>query len=139
MLVIVLLSHALVYFLMPRAYNYQQKKAFETDATALADKIISSALDKGVTLVIDFAAKWSANAAVSYDDFSFTVDLLKAEPSSPVSLDGKADFTIRADSTEDGLKILLAEESYGGADFFRVEKDRDTYLSKCKDLADRLA
>ena len=32
MLIIVLLSHALIYFLMPRAYNYQQEKALEADA-----------------------------------------------------------------------------------------------------------
>ena len=46
MLIIVLLSHALIYFLMPRAYNYQQEKALEADANTLADKIISATPDE---------------------------------------------------------------------------------------------
>ena len=122
MLIIVLLSHALIYFLMPRAYNYQQEKALEADANTLADKIISATPDERVTYVTDFAAKWSANAAIIYDDFSCSVDLLKAEPGAPPNSNGKSDFTIIADTTEDGLKISLAENPYGGADFFRVEQ-----------------
>lgn len=122
MLVIVLLSHALIYFLMPWAYNYQQEKALETDANTLADKIIAATPDERVTYVTDFAAKWNANAAVTYDDFSYSIDLLKLRTGTPPSSDGKTDFTIIADTTEDGVKISLAENPYGGADFFRVEQ-----------------
>lgn len=122
MLIIVLLSHALIYFLMPRAYNYQQEKMLEADANALADKIISATPDERVTYVTGFAAKWNSNVTITYDDFSFTVDLLKAEPGAPPNPNGKANFTIIADTTEDGLKISLAENPYGGADFFRVEQ-----------------
>lgn len=122
MLIIVLLSHALIYFLMPRAYNYQQEKALEADANALADKIISATPNERVTYVTDFAAKWSANAAITYDEFSCSVDLLKAEPGAPPNSNGKAEFTIIADATEDGLKISLAENPYGGADLFRIEQ-----------------
>ncbi|MEY8311405.1 HAMP domain-containing sensor histidine kinase [Oscillospiraceae bacterium 42-9] len=122
MLVIVLLSHVLIYFLMPWAYNYQQEKMLEADANVLADKIISATPDERVTYVTDFAAKWSANTTITYDDFSYNVDLLKAEPGSPPNSNGKANFTIIADATEDGLKISLAENPYGGADFFRVEQ-----------------
>lgn len=122
MLIIVLLSHALIYFLMPRAYNYQQEKALEADANTLADKIISATPDERVTYVTGFAAKWNANAAVIYDDFSYSVDLLKMEPGSPPNSNGKAEFTIIANATEDGLKVSLAENPYGGADFFRVEQ-----------------
>lgn len=79
MLVIVLLSHVLIYFLMPWAYNYQQEKALETDAKKLGS-------------------------------------------GAPPRSDGKTDFTIIADTTEDGVKISLAENPYGGADFFRMEQ-----------------
>lgn len=79
MLVIVLLSHVLIYFLMPWAYNYQQEKALETDAKKLGT-------------------------------------------GAPPCSDGKTDFTIVADTTEDGVKISLAENPCGGADFFRVEQ-----------------
>lgn len=122
MLVIVLLSHMLIYFLMPWAYNYQQEKMLEADANVLADKIISATPDERVTYVTDFAAKWNSNVTITYDDFSFTVDLLKAEPGAPPNSNGKSDFTIIADTTEDGLKITLANNPYGGADFFRVEQ-----------------
>lgn len=107
MLVIVLLSHMLIYFFMPWAYNYQQEKTLEADADALADKIISATPDERVTYVTDFAAKWNANVTITYDDFSFTVDLLKTEPGAPPNSNGKAEFTIIADATEDGLKSRL--------------------------------
>lgn len=122
MLVIVLLSHALIYFLMPWTYNYQQEKALETDANTLADKIIAAAPDERVTYVTDFAAKWNANAAVTYDDFSYSIDLLKLGTGTPLRSDDKTDSTIIADTTEDGVKISLAENPYGRTDFFRVEQ-----------------
>ena len=42
MLVIVLLSHTLIYFLMPWAYNYQQEKAVDADAARLVEQIITA-------------------------------------------------------------------------------------------------
>ena len=77
MLIIVLLSHTLIYFLMPWAYNYQQEKALETDATRLVEQITTAPSEERVNYVTSFAAKWSANANVAYDDFSYHVYLLK--------------------------------------------------------------
>ena len=121
MLVIVLLSHTLIYFLMPWAYNYQQEKALEADAARLVEQIITAPSEERVNYVTSFAAKWSANANVVYDDFSYHVDLLKEEAAAS-SPDGKVDVTIIATATEDGLKISLAENPLGGADFFKVEQ-----------------
>jgi len=121
MLIIVLLSHTLIYFLMPWAYNYQQEKALEADAARLVEQIITAPSKERVNYVTSFAAKWSANANVVYDDFSYHVDLLKEEAAAS-SPDGKVDVTIIATATEDGLKISLAENPLGGADFFKVEQ-----------------
>lgn len=121
MLIIVLLSHTLIYFLMPWAYNYQQEKALEADAARLVEQIITAPSEERVNYVTSFAAKWSANANVVYDDFSYHVDLLKEEAAAS-SPDGKVDVTIIATATEDGLKISLAENPLGGADFFKVEQ-----------------
>ena len=122
MLIIVLLSHALIYFLMPWAYNYQQEKALETDAARLVDQIITTSPDNRLNCVMDFAAKWTANVSVDYDSFSYHMDLLKAETDTDPSPDGKVEVTIIATATEDGLKISLAENPLGGADFFKVEQ-----------------
>ena len=121
MLIIVLLSHTLIYFLMPRAYNYQQEKALETDAARLVEQIITAPSEERVNYVTSFAAKWSANANVVYDDFSYHVDLLK-EAAAASSPNGKVEVTVIATATEDGLKISLAENPLGGADFFKVEQ-----------------
>lgn len=121
MLIIVLLSHTLIYFLMPWAYNYQQEKALETDAARLVEQIITAPSEERVNYVTSFAAKWSANAYVAYDDFSYHVDLLKEEAAAS-SPDGKVEVTVIATTTEDGLKISLAENPLGGADFFKVEQ-----------------
>ena len=121
MLIIVLLSHTLIYFLMPWAYNYQQEKALEADAARLVEQIITAPSEERVNYVTSFAAKWSANANVVYDDFSYHVDLLKEEAAAS-SPNGKVEVTVIATTTEDGLKISLAENPLGGADFFKVEQ-----------------
>ena len=121
MLIIVLLSHTLIYFLMPWAYNYQQKKSLEADAAQLVEQIITTPAEERVNYVTSFAAKWSANANVVYDDFSYHVDLLK-EAAAASSPNGKVEVTVIATTTEDGLKISLAENPLGGADFFKVEQ-----------------
>jgi len=121
MLIIVLLSHTLIYFLMPWAYNYQQEKALEADAARLVEQIINAPSEERVNYVTSFAAKWSANANVVYDDFSYHVDLLK-EAAAASSPNGKVEVTVIATTTEDGLKISLAENPLGGADFFKVEQ-----------------
>ena len=122
MLIIVLLSHTLIYFLMPWAYNYQQEKALETDAARLVEQIITTSPDNRLNCVMDFAAKWAANVSVDYDGFSYHMDLLKAETDATPSPDGKVEVTVIATTTEDGLKISLAENPLGGADFFKVEQ-----------------
>jgi len=48
--------------------------------------------------------------------------LLKAETDATPSPDGKVEVTVIATTTEDGLKISLAENPLGGADFFKVEQ-----------------
>lgn len=122
MLIIVLLSHTLIYFLMPWAYNYQQKKALEADTTLFVQQITTAPPDERLNCVMDFATKWAANISVEYDGFSYHVDLLKAETDATSSPDGKVEVTVIATTTEDGLKISLAENPLGGADFFKVEQ-----------------
>ena len=122
MLLIVLLSHTLIYFLMPRAYNNQQEKALETDAAQLIQQITTALPEERLDCVTAFAAKWSADVTVVYEDFSYHMDLLEAETNAVPSTDGKVDVTIIASVTEDGLKISLAENPKGGTDFFKVEQ-----------------
>lgn len=122
MLIIVLLSHTLIYFLMPWAYNYQQEKVLETDTARLVEQITTTSPDERLNCVMDFATKWAANISVEYDGFSYHVDLLKAETDATSSPDGKVEVTVIATTTEDGLKISLAENPLGGADFFKVEQ-----------------
>ena len=121
MLIIVLLSHTLIYFLMPWVYNYQQEKALAEDTARLVEQIITAPAEERVNYVTNFATKWNANANVIYDDFSYHVDLLKEEAAAS-SPDGKVEVTVIATATEDGLKISLAENPLGGADFFKVEQ-----------------
>ncbi|MDE6601539.1 MAG: hypothetical protein K2K90_05145, partial [Lachnospiraceae bacterium] len=122
MLLIVLLSHTLIYFLMPQAYNYQQEKALEADAARLVQQITTVLPEERLDCVTAFAVKWSADVTVVYDDFSYHMDLLEAETDAVPSADGKVDVMIIARTTEDGLKISLAENPKGGTDFFKVEQ-----------------
>ena len=122
MLIIVLLSHTLIYFLMPWAYNYQQEKALETDATLLVQQITAVPAEKRLNCVTKFAAKWTANVSVVYEDFTYHIDLLKSETNAIPTPDGRVEVTIIGSSTENGLKISFAENPLGGTDFFKVEQ-----------------
>jgi len=122
MLIIVLLSHILIFVMMPQAYNYQQEKALETDVARLVEQITTTPPDERLNCVTDFATKWAANVSVVYDGFSYVMDLLKAGTNTALSPDGKGEVTIITNATEDGLKITLAENPLGGADFFKVEQ-----------------
>ncbi len=70
MLIIVLLSHTLIYFLMPWAYNYQQEKALESDAARLLEQITSVPAEERLYCVADFAARWTANVCFDYEGFT---------------------------------------------------------------------
>ena len=122
MLIIVLLSHTLIYFLMPWAYNYQQEKALEMDVARLVEQITMTRSEERLNCVTDFAVKWTANVSVDYEGFTYHMDLLKAETDAAPSPDGRVEVTIIASTTDDGLKISLAENPLGGADFFKVEQ-----------------
>lgn len=122
MLMIVLLSHTLVYFLMPQAYNYRQEKALEADIALLTERVTKAHPDKRLDPVMDFAAKWTANVSLDYEGFSYHMNLLKAETDAAPSPDGRVEATIITSTTEDGLKISLAENPLGGADFFKIEQ-----------------
>lgn len=122
MLIIILLSHTLICFLLPWAYNYQQEKALEADTARLVQQITTVRPEERLDCMTSFAAKWSADVSVIYEGFSCHMDLLEVETDTVLSPDGKVDVTIIASTTEDGLKISLAENPKGGTDFFKVEQ-----------------
>lgn len=120
MLVIILLSHALIYILMPRAYDYQKKKALESDISVLAQEITDAIPEERLSIVTDFASKWNANIIVDYDELLYEVKLLGEEINQTPSKDGKVDTTIRFRKDNHGSEISLVNNTKGGADFFQA-------------------
>ena len=79
MLIIILLSHTLICFLLPWAYNYQQEQALEADTARLVQQITTVRPEERLDCVTSFAAKWSADVSVIYEGISCHMDLLEVE------------------------------------------------------------
>lgn len=135
MLVIVLLSHLLIYFFMPAVYNVQQKQKLEQDITQLAQQIVDSPQEERLDCIAEFLAKWKANITVQYEDFSYEMNTLGTAVSQAFSQDGKVNATVT--TSDNGLKVTLAENPMGGTDFFQAEKVFDSGNGSMKAVVSR--
>lgn len=122
MFVITLLSHLLIYFLLPVVYNYQQKSNLKKEVTVLLQEITEAKDNDRLVLVADFASKWNANITVNYNGYSYEMNMLGNlydTTHNPQSGTVNAKYTI--ESGNNAIKISLAENLQGGADFFHIE------------------
>lgn len=122
MLVIVLLSHILIYVLMPKVYNYRQKKALEADVCLLVQKVMDAPSDQRLSCVADFAGKWASNISVAYDGFAYDIGMFGEQADTEFSRSGRVKATIITESSDTGLKISLAGNPQGGADVFQINQ-----------------
>ena len=114
MFVIILISHFLIYLLLPVVYNYHQRSNLEKEVTALLQNITEGKESDRLALVTDFASKWCANITVETDFLRAASHELKT----PVT----------------AVNVMLENMIFGVGKY----KDRDTYLAKCKILPERL-
>lgn len=123
MFVIILISHLLIYLLLPVVYNYHQRANLEKEVTLLLQNITEGKESDRLALVTDFASKWCANITVDYDGYSYEMNLLgDLSDTIPDSQGGLVDATIIAERKGNDIKISLAENLQGGADFFHVQE-----------------
>ena len=76
MIVIVAVSHLLIYSLLPVAYNFRQRNELENDVASLCEKIANTPDSERLPLVTEFAGKWWADISVSYDGYIYEMNLL---------------------------------------------------------------
>ena len=122
MFVIILLSHLLIYFLLPVVYNYQQKSNLEKEVTVLLQEITEAKDNDSLALVADFASKWNANITIDYNGYSYEMNMLGNLYDTTNNLQSgtvNAKYTIEIGNN--AIKISLAENLQGGADFFHIE------------------
>lgn len=123
MLLIILLSHLLIYFLLPGVYNLRQKSGLQQDAAGLMQEISEAEEEERLSRVIAFAIKWNANIAVSYNGYSYEADLLNSPSDALLHPQaGVTDAIIRTEGGSGSMKISLEENTQGGADFFRISE-----------------
>ena len=76
MIIIVAISHLLVYILLPAVYHYRQRNALETDIEKLCREIADTEDAGRLALVTDFAGKWYADILIKYDGYTYEMKLL---------------------------------------------------------------
>lgn len=123
MLVIILLTHLLIYFMLPGVYHNQQESELKKETGVLIEEITKAPDEERLTLVTDFASKWNANIMVEYDGYTCEMNLLgELSPSALNSQAGVTDTAVITEDTKGGIKISLGDNARDRADFFWIEE-----------------
>lgn len=130
MMVIVAVSHLLIYILLPAVYNYRQRNELESDIERLCEDIEDTEDADRLSLVIRFAGKWNADILVRYDGYTYEMNLLNVNE--PADIHGNMESVdVIAEKTDGKIKISLSQNPKGKTDFFygeRIFPDENGYV-----------
>ena len=130
MIIIVAISHLLVYILLPAVYHYRQRNALETDIEKLCREIADTEDAGRLALVTDFAGKWYADILIKYDGYTYEMKLLnvwddgylKCSEDTENPSGDKEDVSIIAEESDGKIKISLSRNPKGDKNFFYAEQ-----------------
>ena len=132
MMVIVAVSHLLIYILLPTVYNHRQKKELEADIERLCENIENTGDADRLSLVTEFAGKWNADILVQYEGYAYEMNLLNVNENEPSEIHGNMEnVNIIAEQTDGRIKISLTQNPKGNTDFFYAERifpDQNGYV-----------
>lgn len=132
MMVIVAVSHLLIYILLPTVYNHRQKNELEADIERLCENIENTGDDDRLSLVTEFAGKWNADILVQYEGYAYEMNLLNVNENKPSDIHGNMEnVNIITEQTDGRIKISLSKNPKGNTDFFYAERifpDQNGYV-----------
>ncbi len=132
MMVIVAVSHLLIYILLPTVYNHRQKNELEADIERLCENIENMGDADRLSLVTEFAGKWNADILVQYEGYAYEMNLLNVNENDPSEIHGNMEnVNIIAEQTDGKIKISLSKNPKGNTDFFYAERifpDQNGYV-----------
>ena len=132
MMVIVAVSHLLIYILLPTVYNHRQKNELEADIERLCENIENMGDADRLSLVTEFAGKWNADILVQYEGYAYEMNLLNVNENEPSEIHGNMEnVNIIAEQTDGKIKISLSKNPKGDTDFFYAERifpDQNGYV-----------
>ena len=123
MIIIVAVSHLLIYSLLPVVYHFRQRNELEDDVANLCEEIANTPNSERLSLVTKFAGKWWADVSVCYGGYTYVMNLLNAGESELLnSSDTTEVVNIIAEETDGKIKISLSQNPRDNTDFFYVER-----------------
>ena len=123
MIVIVAVSHLLIYILLPTVYNIRKRNELENDVAKLCEDMADTPDSERLPLVTEFAGKWCADISVSYDGYFYEINLLDISKTGRLNPAGATeDVNVIAEKSDGKIKISLSQNPGGGTDFFYVER-----------------
>lgn len=132
MMVIVAVSHLLIYILLPTVYNHRQRNELEADIKRLCDDIENTEDADRLSLVTEFAGKWNADILVQYEGYAYEMNLLNVNENKPSEIHGNMEnVNIIAEQTDGRIKMSLTQNPKGNTDFFYAERifpDQNGYV-----------
>ena len=121
MIVIVAVSHLLIYILLPTVYNIRKRNELENDVAKLCEDMADTPDSERLPLVTEFAGKWCADISVSYDGYFYEINLLDISKTGRLNPAGATeDVNVIAEKSDGKIKISLSQNPGGGTDFFYV-------------------
>ena len=132
MMVIVAVSHLLIYILLPTVYNHRQKNELEAAIDRLCENIENTGDADRLSLVTEFAGKWNADILVQYEGYAYEMNLLNVNENKPSDIHGNMEnVNIITEQTDGRIKISLSKNPKGNTDFFYAERifpDQNGYV-----------
>lgn len=121
LLLVITISHLLIYFLLPAVYNFQQQKLLEQETTAFIKQFSICADKARLEMVGAFALNNKADVAVQYDGYTYQIESLHSGQLQ--AADSDDEVTIIAG--DESIHIILNEEEKDAESYFYIQRTFD--------------
>lgn len=118
MLAIIIVSHLLIYYLLPAVYNHQQQAEFENELTTFTQRFQIPPEGERLEAVGAFASDIRADVAVYYDDYTYQYEAIESGQIQEVPPDGEVHI-IMSDS---GTRIVAGKSAGDPESYFYAKK-----------------
>jgi len=121
LLLVIAISHLLIYFLLPAVYNAQQERILEQETEAFIERFSNIEDDARLEAVGGFALDNNADVAVHYDDYTYQFESLNSGQLQAAGSDSEVTIVIGDES----IHIVMSGKGKDSESYFYIQRTFD--------------
>jgi len=121
LLLVIVVSHLLIYFLLPVVYNAQQQRILEQETEAFIERFSSVTEEARLEAVGEFALNSKADVAVQYEGYTYQFESLNSGQLQAVDSDGE----VTVITGDEGTHIIMNEKGKDSESYFYIQRTFD--------------